>query len=329
MSWLAGAGDRKGRRKRRRLYQSGDDFFTPGRARRFRVRAGTEGVGESAGKGEKLSLSATASSNVWVTSQPARRRLVNAVAADAPGFAAPSCGLVAPPGHGHRIAPKFGPAMTPPPPEVNMTFDHRPAPSPSWARHLARSLAALALLIVALPALPALAATESSTRAAQDHPDHRPIPPALGRLEQLVGVWQVTSRAPDGNGGWHSASPVFVEAAPILRGHFVAMEGLFPMPGLPRPLAMLLLFSRDPFQDLVRVAVLDDLVGLLDGFTGTWEGDELVATNLACDSRWQGKAHGRLRLVADGADRFEMHSETSLDRGATWTLGLIASFERQ
>ena len=151
--------------------------------------------------------------------------------------------------------------------------------------------------------------------------------PSLGKLEQLVGVWQVTIKEPAAD-GWRTAAPVFVEATAILRGQYVALEGLFAMPGHERPLGMLLLFSQDPFQSVVRVSVLDDLVGLLDGYAGGWQGNRLVLTNLACDTPWQGKVHGRLTVVLDGPDRFEIRSDTSTDRGATWKQGLIASFQR-
>ena len=106
------------------------------------------------------------------------------------------------------------------------------------------------------------------------------------------------------------------------------MDGIFPMPGHDRPVAMLLLFSYDPFQKLVRVAILDDLVGLLDGFAGSWQGSELVVTNLACDSRFHG-ANSRLTLAMQDADRFEIRSDVSMDRGKTWKTSLVAAFRRQ
>lgn len=184
------------------------------------------------------------------------------------------------------------------------------------ATHRLVRVAALALLLASLR-------NPESARAQSQDPSA-----ARERFDRFVGVWKVVVREPRRDGSWESAPATVVEAATVLRDRFVVLEGFYALPGHDRPLGMVFLLSQDPFQDVVRVTALDDFVGLLDGYAGSWQGERLVVSNLQCDTPFQGH-HGRLTFLPGEAGGFEIQVEVSADRGASWRTTQVASFVRQ
>lgn len=143
--------------------------------------------------------------------------------------------------------------------------------------------------------------------------------PELDPIARLVGAWELhVEQFRPGSEDWivvpSDTSLVWLE----MDGRYVRQRLVLRPPGQ-RPLTTDFLFSFDPWERRYRVAVLDDLFGLLDVFEGTWEGGTLRVDNVESRTFFsdQGIA-SRFDLDLE-EDRIHVRQWISYDEGATWT----------
>jgi hypothetical protein len=139
-------------------------------------------------------------------------------------------------------------------------------------------------------------------------------------LRAFVGEFEGTLEQQVKKGEWRSSS-VKLSGRPILSEHYVELRGTFVFAGFEQPMELVLLWSYDPFQKKVRLAVLDDYAGLLDVFEQE-SSIPLKLSNVSHGTFFE-DAKGRRSYnsvtvhLEDGALRLQWAG--SLDGGTTWS----------
>jgi hypothetical protein len=145
--------------------------------------------------------------------------------------------------------------------------------------------------------------------------------PAIApQLKPLIGEFEGTFEQQVQKGEW-STSTIAVNGRPLVSERYVELRGTYDIAGFEKPMELVMLWSWDPFQKEYRLAVLDDLVGLLDVFEQV-SSTPLKLTNLSHDTFFQDEKGRRshtavtVQFLEDDALRIEWAG--SIDRGTTW-----------
>ena len=141
----------------------------------------------------------------------------------------------------------------------------------------------------------------------------------MDRLMQLVGTWFVLGSVWGEDGAWQAGTPTKATIVPIVKGRMLRENGEYSIPG--RWFEPETIFSYDPFRHLYRIVTLDETMGLLDVYEGTFEGAHLVLTNERAQT-WFVRPDGtsmKFRLTYTlGKDRVSMLIEESPSDAFQW-----------
>jgi hypothetical protein len=163
---------------------------------------------------------------------------------------------------------------------------------------------------------------------AQDHPPLPTSPPEqMNALHALIGTWTATA---------HSTRPG-VEAAPStkvtftrdLKDRFIRMDGSFIFDPKAQPVLIRGYYSYDRFQNVYRLAILDDAAGLLDVYEGVMRRNEITVTNLRTGTFFgRDRIFGAIRFLNFSPDGFDVELDGSNDEGRSWRTNTRIHFRR-
>jgi Protein of unknown function (DUF1579) len=163
---------------------------------------------------------------------------------------------------------------------------------------------------------------------AQDHPPLPTTPPEqLSALNATIGTWTATAQ---GMGAGVAAAPsTKVTFTRDLKDRFIRMEGSFIFHPNTKPVQIRAYYSYDRFQNVYRMAVLDDAAGLLDVYEGAMRKNEITLTNLRTGTFFgRDRIFGAIRFLNFSADGFDVELEGSNDEGRSWRTNTRIRFQR-
>jgi hypothetical protein len=145
--------------------------------------------------------------------------------------------------------------------------------------------------------------------------------PASQRLAPFVGEFDGVFEEWDHERKVWTRNSILITGRPVVSGHYVELRGRYPFAGFERPVELVLLWSYDPFQKEYRLAVLDDLVGLLDVFEQD-QSEPLRVANVHHGTYFaagEGRRGWSRMTVAFANGRLaHIGVESSSDEGKTW-----------
>ncbi|WP_298913817.1 DUF1579 family protein [uncultured Algimonas sp.] len=180
---------------------------------------------------------------------------------------------------------------------------------------MTRSFMLGAMIVGAMATYPLAAADETE---AADAPVH-PVVAAMAELKPLMGEFVVTGTQNEADGSVtpHVPSRATGEAT-------VGKVGLLLKTavnaGYGQPITTHVTLAYDQYRNVYRIAVLDNMSGLLDIYEGTVEDGVLSADNLRTDTYYMnGDMKVHFRLVWDMTGPvIDYDVDASIDGGETW-----------
>jgi hypothetical protein len=140
-------------------------------------------------------------------------------------------------------------------------------------------------------------------------------------LARLVGEFEATVEQPDHTTGEWKSRSMTLTGRRLLDGHYVELRGVFTIEGFKEPISMALIWSFDPLQKEFRVAVFDNLIGLLDVFEQE-SADPLTLSNVSHGTYFassnHGKSYSRIAVNWGEGDETRMEFAGSFDEGKSW-----------
>jgi Protein of unknown function (DUF1579) len=139
-------------------------------------------------------------------------------------------------------------------------------------------------------------------------------PPQMDRLLPLAGTWKMTPSYFDPRSRqWVDGAVFHALFVPRYDGRYLHSEFVLPMPGLPA-FMMDWTLSYDRYRNTYRMAVLENVVGLMDIYEGEWQGDALLLDDKRTGTSAPGVS-GRLMFARfvfrfDGPTRMRITMQT-------------------
>lgn len=181
-------------------------------------------------------------------------------------------------------------------------------------------------------ALGALLLTVTTGVAAQPEPQSPPAPPAgMARIATIAGHWTVTGKvALGGPGSEMTEIATTSEVESVFGGRFLQETSSITSGEM--VLTYICTRSYDIFQKRFRMSCLDNDMGLMDIYEGSFEGDRLVLSNVGSQTSYNvsaGPVYSRNILQILSADSFQVDWESSTDGGKTWKLAARNTYQRR
>lgn len=183
---------------------------------------------------------------------------------------------------------------------------------------------AIAVFVVACLTL--VGATRAADPPAAPAPDQSPLMKLAGRapemdaFQALIGNWSAIQRfyRPK-RGVWETGPGFSIEFRARYEGMYVEADAVLPM-GSGQSFRNTMIISYDKFRRVYRIAMMDGLVGLMDMFEGTRQGDAVVLDDVRTNTpgpNMRGELeYVRMTLSFPAADRFLI--EAQAQRGGQW-----------
>lgn len=143
---------------------------------------------------------------------------------------------------------------------------------------------------------------------------------AVARLNPLLGAFSVTGTQAGPDGSLIAYVPSTGQGRTLLNGYGLEQD-MTVGPAVGQMMTLQVTFSYDQFRQLYRVAVLDDMTGLLDIYEGDFKNDSVLSvTNLRSETFYPNGAQSiyfKLEWNISGeAPTFDVLAST--DVGKTW-----------
>ncbi|TXH72180.1 MAG: DUF1579 domain-containing protein [Lysobacteraceae bacterium] len=160
--------------------------------------------------------------------------------------------------------------------------------------------------------------------------------PEMDRIAGLIGTWRMTpSYLDQASGEWREGEVFYAAFDPQYDGRYLRSEFVMPMPGLPA-FRMSWTLSYDRYRKRYRMAVLENVVGLMDIYEGEWQGDALQLDDKRTGTSAPG-ANGQL-IFARFVVRFESPARARItmqawrkhsDEEGAWVDGIRIAMDKQ
>lgn len=142
---------------------------------------------------------------------------------------------------------------------------------------------------------------------------------SIDEISYIVGEWNANIQKPDKN-GWKTfeSSPFIGER--VFRDKLIKLEGRVAFDET-FSAYMSLTIGYDSWNKVYRIAMIDDVYGLIDVYEGGKDKGRLVLTNIDTNTstlNGSKNVYGRMTIVRKAKDKFEIKTEVSIQEKDKW-----------